>query len=111
MASGLPPFAPVARAPRVPWINPSRRRHVAGIAVAIALVFCGAGIGIGIALGDSGSHPGSVRIQRGPIPGFGLPGRGLGPNWNGPGQRGNGNGAPQAPSTSPSAAPSGSPSA
>jgi hypothetical protein len=98
-----PPFAPVVR---TPWVNPSRRGHVAGVAVAIALAFCGAGIGIGLAIGGgSDSHP-AVRIQRGPLPGFHLPGRGAGPDWHGPAQRGNGNGQPNPPSTAPSASPS-----
>jgi hypothetical protein len=91
---------------RTAWVNPSRRTHITGIAVAIALAFFGAGIGIGLAIGGGpDSHPG-VRIQRGPLPGFELPGRGAGPNWNRPGQPGNGNGQPQAPSTAPSGSPS-----
>lgn len=59
-----PPFAPVARPPRMPWVNPARRGLVAGIAAAVAVVLLGGGIGIGIAIAPSGNHHGP-RFERG----------------------------------------------
>jgi hypothetical protein len=61
-----PPFAPVYRAPRVPWVNPDRRSHVIGAGVIGALVLLGAGFGIGYASSSSDDHrPGMLRIERG----------------------------------------------
>lgn len=56
------PFAPVARAPREPWIHPRRRGPVIAIAAAVALTAFGAGIGVGIAIAPDGHHE-----RRGPI--------------------------------------------
>ena len=97
-------FAPV---PREPWVNPSRRGHLAGIGVVGALVCLGAGIGIGVAI--SGNDHGD---RRHPI--VMLPGRGYGyapaiygPHgrlglWPVPGQPGSGDqgngGVPSVPS-------------
>ena len=53
-------FAPVARPPRVPWVNPARRAHVVGVAAAGALVLLGAGIGIGFAASGDGHHRGGI---------------------------------------------------
>lgn len=52
------PFAPVARPPRVPWVNPERRAHIIAVVGAGALVLLGGGIGIGFAAGDGGHHRG-----------------------------------------------------
>jgi hypothetical protein len=46
-------FAPVPRAPRVPWVNPARRGNVIAAAVIAAVVLIGAGIGIGYAVAPS----------------------------------------------------------
>jgi hypothetical protein len=76
-------FAPVTRAPRVPWVNPARRAHVVGVAAASALVLLGAGIGIGWAAGGDGpgGHGGyPMQLRPAYYPGGpgapGLPGRG-----------------------------------
>jgi hypothetical protein len=59
-----------------PWVNPARRRQVAGIGVLGVLVAIGGGIGIGLAIGDGDHrdrpHP-SVVMFPGRI-GFGGPG-------------------------------------
>lgn len=47
-------FAPLPRAPRVPWVNPARRGHVVGAAIVGALIALGAGFGIGFAVAGSG---------------------------------------------------------
>lgn len=111
------PFAPIPRPHRVPWVNPARRLPVALVALGIALACCGGGIGIGWAAGSSGSAPGQIRIQRGPMPGgaFGLPGRrAFGPgqlprrNQQAPGRpRGAAPGGNPAPSPAPTGAPTG----
>jgi hypothetical protein len=68
-ASAPAAFTPV---PREPWVNPSRRRHIAGVGLVAALACLGAGIGIGLAIsGDD--HP-----DRGRHPIVMLPGRGAG---------------------------------
>lgn len=51
-------FGPVARPPRVPWINPERRTSLILAAVLAALVLIGAGFGIGYAVAPSGDHHG-----------------------------------------------------
>jgi translation initiation factor IF-2 len=99
-ASAGPPFVPVARAPRTPWVNPYRRNHVIAAAIAGALVFGGGGIAIGYAIAPGGSHAAPVRS--GPF----VNGNGrLGPL---PGRRGNRyrGGLQPSPSTTPSATPS-----
>jgi hypothetical protein len=52
-AAENPVFAPVPRAPRVPWVNPARRSHVVGAAVIGTVVALGAGFGIGFAVAPS----------------------------------------------------------
>ena len=98
---GPAPFAPVARAPRTPWVNPARRGHVVAAAIVGALVFGGGGVLIGHALTDGGhDRDGFGRFERGPGmrgPEFGprmrrLPG---GPRHNMPN-------VPSAPSPAPS---------
>jgi hypothetical protein len=63
-----PWLAPVARAPRVLWVNPARRSHVAGTAAIAGLVLLGAGFGIGWAASDGGHDHGGpgYRLQIGP---------------------------------------------
>ncbi len=106
------PFAPVPRPPREPWVNPSRRLHLAGAGTLVALAFLGGGIGIGLAVADSGPrdgpHYGPARIER-IGPGEGYPGRVFAPygkgNQRGPGGQGRhapGFGAPSSPAPSPS---------
>jgi hypothetical protein len=63
------PFAPVARAPRTPWVNPARRGHVAAVAIVAAVVLGGGGILIGHAIADDDDHRGVVRY--GPVDGYG----------------------------------------
>jgi hypothetical protein len=70
------PFVPVYREP---WVNPHRRRHVAGIGVAALLIALGAGIGIGWAVGDHGPRPG-----HGPRGVYIVPAGGFGPGMHGP---------------------------
>jgi hypothetical protein len=112
-------FAPVARPPRAPWINPERRWHVASTAIGAAVVALAVGFGIGVAAGD-GRDRGDHRMERGyymgPGGGMGVPGERHFPR-NGqlpgyPGGPGNtqlpGNpGQPSAAPTSPSASSSG----
>jgi hypothetical protein len=50
------PFAPVYRAPREPWVNPTRRAGVAGLAAAALLLAIGLGVLIGWAAFDGGGH-------------------------------------------------------
>ncbi|MEO9108790.1 MAG: hypothetical protein ABI368_01065, partial [Jatrophihabitantaceae bacterium] len=59
-------FAPIARPPRAPWVNPDRRWHVLAVAVVSALILLGGGIAIGAAAnGGHGSRSGVARIERG----------------------------------------------
>jgi hypothetical protein len=100
------PFAPVARAPRTPWVNPARRGHVIAAAIVGALLFGGAGLLIGHAASDHGDRHGVVRI--GPAGGMQGPGFGHGQHPRRPGAPG-----PQVPngpaSSAPATVPSGSP--
>jgi hypothetical protein len=70
------PFAPVARAPRTPWVNPARRGHVAAVAIVLALVFGGGGVLLAHVVTHHGRQNGVVRFQR--VPGMGGPGFGRG---------------------------------
>lgn len=77
------PFAPVARAPRTPWVNPDRRVQVVVAAIVGALVFGGGGVLVGHALTSNGhDRDGVGRIQVGPkvrppgFPGYRVPGPG-----------------------------------
>jgi hypothetical protein len=75
---GQHPFAPVAREPRVPWVNPERRSHIlgAGILAGLVLLAAGFGIGYGVAPSGHGRH-GDMRMERGGyFPGRMLPGPG-----------------------------------
>lgn len=59
-------FAPVARPPRVPWVNPARRTQLVGWSVVAALLLIGAGFGIGYAVGGSDDdHYGPGRMYHG----------------------------------------------
>jgi hypothetical protein len=49
-APGPPPASPFVPVYREPWVNPARRRHVAGVGGLALLVALGAGIGIGFAV-------------------------------------------------------------
>jgi hypothetical protein len=60
------PFAPVARAPRTPWVNPDRRVHVAAAVILTALIFGGGGILIGNAIADNDHDRGTHRMYRMP---------------------------------------------
>ena len=72
-----PPFAPVYREP---WVNPARRRQVAGIGAFALVIALGAGIGVGYAVGGDG-HPDRPRNGLVMLPGpvEGAPG-GFGPH-------------------------------
>jgi len=50
------PFAPVYRAPREPWVNPTRRAGVAGLAAAALLLAIGLGVLIGWAAFSGNGH-------------------------------------------------------
>jgi len=50
------PFAPVYRAPREPWVNPTKRAGVAALAAAALLLAIGLGVLIGWAAFDGGGH-------------------------------------------------------
>jgi hypothetical protein len=93
-------FAPVPRAPRVPWVNPARRGNVIAAAVIAAVAFIGAGIGIGYAIAPSDrDHHERYRMGPGiymvpgeyggqgyyPMPGKLRPGKRMGNFPNGPG--------------------------
>jgi hypothetical protein len=69
-----PGFAPVPRPPRMPWINPARRAHVAGASVVAALALLGAGVGIGWAAAPGGHREAPYRMEF--RPGYYLPGMG-----------------------------------
>jgi hypothetical protein len=100
---GLAPFAPVARAPRTPWVNPARRGHVAAAVIVGALVFGGGGVLVGHALtGDGHDRDGFGRFERGP----GMRGPDFGPHMR-PQPGGPRHNVPNVPSA-PSSAPSGS---
>jgi hypothetical protein len=84
-AAALPPpppgdqavFAPIPRAPRIPWVNPARRGHVLAAAIVAALVLLGGGIGIGAAIGSGGHHRhGPEQMYRGGY-GPGMQGGGI----------------------------------
>lgn len=94
-------FAPVARPPRTPWVNPVRRWHVVAAAVVIALVFAGGGIAVGNSFDNGhGDQSRNVRVERNYLPpdGRGEFVRPGGGNRVGPGPVN----PPVAPSTSPS---------
>lgn len=98
------PFAPVARAPRTPWVNPDRRVQVVVAAIVGALVFGGGGVLVGHALTANGhDRDGVGRVRLGPDvrpPGFG-------PGYRVPGPGRQRHNVPNAP-TVPNPAPSGS---
>ncbi|MDQ2750362.1 MAG: hypothetical protein M3Y44_12680 [Actinomycetota bacterium] len=103
------PFAPVARAPRTPWVNPARRGHVAAAALVGALIFGGGGLLIGHAASDHGDR--SERhgiIRQDPGQGIKDPGFGRGQRPRRPGLPGPP--GPNVPATpAPTSVPSGSP--
>ena len=72
-----PAFAPAPRAPRVPWVNPARRLHVALVSFVAGLLLLAAGMTIGAVA--SGGHRGGYE-RFGPAmsneygPYFGPPG-------------------------------------
>jgi hypothetical protein len=69
-------FAPVARPPRVPWVNPDRRSHVIGAAIIGGLVVLASGFGIGYASSGGHDRHGPQRMERGGGPHFqGPPGQ------------------------------------
>ena len=90
------PFAPVARAPRAPWVNPARRGHLAALALVGALLFGGGGVLLGHAMSNHGDRHGVMRFERGPGPGEHGLRRGQLPRYApGPQRRGpQGSGAP-----------------
>lgn len=102
-----PAFAPVARAPRTPWVNPARRTRVAVVSAAVGLALLGGGLVTGFAIGhhagDHGDRFGNVRMMPGRmLPDQGLPGmpgpRGGGYDGDGPWMHmGPGNGNVQVP--------------
>lgn len=62
-SAASPAFAPV---PRVPWVNPDRRGHLAATGVAAAVLLLAAGFGIGYAAApDHGNHYRHVRMHPG----------------------------------------------
>jgi hypothetical protein len=77
---GDPAFLAPPR-PRVRWVNPDRRVHIAGAGLLVALVFGGAGVAIGWAASDHHDRgPIGVRLAPG-HDGRYLPGPGrMGPN-------------------------------
>jgi hypothetical protein len=50
----MPVFAALPRPPRVPWVNPARRGHLAGAAAGAAVLLLAAGFGIGYAVAPAG---------------------------------------------------------
>ena len=103
------PFAPIARPPRTPWVNPARRGHVAAAAIVGALVFGAGGLLIGHAVSDHGNSHGERHIVRmGPGEGMNVPGYGRGQYPRrpyGPGQQGPNGPNEQSPSNVPSSSP------
>lgn len=110
-----PAFAPVARAPRSPWVNPAKRVPAAIIAGATGLVLLGGGMAVGYAIGNHSDRDGRfehvrmVPFDRNDLrPGLPFrPGKGDRPNRQFPG----GPMHPNLPSPSASPSPSGSGSA
>ena len=81
-----PPYggwAPVPRPPRVPWVNPDRRVHLAGAAIIAGLVLLAGGFGIGWAASSGDDHHRDLRghfgnlrgpdMMRGGYPGMQIP--------------------------------------
>ncbi|HZC53311.1 MAG TPA: hypothetical protein VE441_12550 [Mycobacterium sp.] len=78
------PFAPVARAPKTPWIAPQRKPAVIAIAIAAAVVLLLVGGVSGWAIFDTGNGHPTRNVQ------FDRPGFGNGPRMFPRGPDGNG---------------------